>query len=195
MDAVIGDLSRWPPAERAIIRRVVYASGDPALAERVRVHPEAIAGGIAALRAGCPIVVDVRMLEVALDRGSLRRLGCRVACAIDRESVTRKAHALGLPRAVVAMRTLAASMNGGVVSVGTAPTALLAVLDLVDAGAVRPALIVGTPVGFVAAAEAKAELVSRPVPFITIEGERGGAALAATLVNELLRRAIFHDEE
>jgi precorrin-8X/cobalt-precorrin-8 methylmutase len=87
------------------------------------------------------------------------------------------------------MRSLAPELDGGVVVIGTAPTALLAVLDLVDAGEVQPALIVGTPVGFTAAAEAKAELMGRSVPYVTVEGTRGGAALAAAATNALLRLA------
>src|SRR4051794_36174437 len=190
VDVAVGSLAEWGERERGIVRRLVYASGDPSIAERVRIHPSAIDAGVAALHGGCALAVDVRMVEVALDRTSLRKLGCEAHCAIGIPEVAVVAKQARLPRAVIAMRALATQLDGGIAVIGTAPTALLAVLDMVDAGAARPALIVGTPVGFVAAAESKAELTDRAVPFITIEGTRGGAALAATTVNALLSLAL-----
>lgn len=178
-----------PPDHAEIVARVAYATGDPALAAAVRLHPDAVPAGVAALRAGRPIVVDVKMVRVGISRRHAGPLGCRVRCAIDDPVVAARAAANGLPRAVEAMRRLVPEMDGAVVVIGNAPTALLAVLDLVDAGTVRPALIIGMPVGFVAAAEAKAELMARPVPWITVEGTRGGTPAAVAAVNTLLRRA------
>jgi precorrin-8X/cobalt-precorrin-8 methylmutase len=189
VDEALGRLAGWGPEERQVVQRMVYAAGDLSLALLVHLHPEAIARGIAALRRGAPLVVDVRMVEAALDRRRLAELRCSLRCAIDVPTVASAAQAQNLPRAVVAMRSLAAELNGGIVVIGTAPTALLAVLDLVDAGEARPALIVGTPVGFTAAAEAKAELMRRSVPYVTVEGTRGGAALAAAATNAILRLA------
>jgi precorrin-8X/cobalt-precorrin-8 methylmutase len=189
VDAAV-DLAQWGEPERVIVRRLVYASGDPTLAERVRIHSAAIETGIRAIESGCSIAVDVRMVEVALDRASLDRLGCEVRCAIGIPEVVALAKQARLPRAVIAMRALGSQIEGGIAVVGTAPTALLALLDLVAAGEAHPALIVGTPVGFVAAAEAKAELMAHEVPFITIEGTRGGAALAASTLNALLSLAL-----
>jgi precorrin-8X/cobalt-precorrin-8 methylmutase len=189
VDEALGRLAGWSPDERQVVRRMVYAAGDLSLALLVHLHPEAVAHGVAALRRGGPLVVDVRMVDTALDRRRLAELGCSLRCAIDVPTVASAAQAQNLPRAVVAMRSLAPELDGGVVVIGTAPTALLAVLDLVDAGEVQPALIVGTPVGFTAAAEAKAELMGRSVPYVTVEGTRGGAALAAAATNALLRLA------
>src|SRR5205807_2253853 len=141
--------------------------GDPSIADRVRIHPRAIRDGIDALGGGCSICVDVHMVEVALERWSLDSLGCVVHCAIDVPAVVAEAKAARLPRAATAIRSLAGAIDGGVVVIGTAPTALLALLDMVDAGQASPALIIGTPVGFVAASESKAELMGRDVPFIT----------------------------
>jgi precorrin-8X/cobalt-precorrin-8 methylmutase len=177
------------PDQAEIVTRIVYATGDPTIAPAVRVHPRAVEAGTAALRAGRPIVVDVKMVRAGIDRRRAGPLGCRVRCAIDDPLVAARAEAEGVPRAVAAMRRLASEMDGAVVVIGNAPTALLAVLDLVDAGAVRPAVIVGMPVGFVAAAEAKAELMARPVPWITVEGTRGGTPAAVAAVNTLLRLA------
>ena len=187
------DAARWPGAEREIVRRLVYAAGDAAIADLVRIHPSALSAGTAALRGGCPIIVDVRMVEVALDRVSASSLGCQVHCAIDAPAVIEEAKASGLSRAAVAIRSLATHLEEALVVVGTAPTALLALLDLLDAGGPAPSLIVGTPVGFVAAAQAKVELTARRVPYITILGTRGGAALGATAANALLQLAVSGD--
>jgi precorrin-8X/cobalt-precorrin-8 methylmutase len=175
--------------ERELLLRLVYATGDPALADAIRIHPHAIDAGVAALLAGRPIVTDVKMVRAGIDRTRTARLGCRVVCAIDAPEVIERARTSGLPRSVEAMRQLASELDGGIAVIGTAPTALLSLLDMVDSGRARPALIVGVPVGFVAAAEAKAELMRRNVPFVTIEGTRGGAACAVTAVSSLLRRA------
>ncbi len=190
VEAALGASHRWPGPERLVIQRMVYAAGDPTIADLVRLHPRAVAAGLAALRSGQAIVVDVRMVEVALNRVFAARLGCAIHCAIDLPSTVAEARRQRLPRSVVAMRALARHAQDGVVVIGNAPTALLSLLDLVDAEQVRPALIIGTPVGFVAAAESKAELATRTLPFITVEGTRGGSALAAAATNALLQLAV-----
>ena len=204
--AALNDLQEWADDERPLVQRMVYASGDLTLAPNIRVHPRAVADGVAALRDGCPVVVDGHMVSVALDRVRLTTLGSSLHCALDLVRSATPAASLGnhsvavdhegsnpdrqdLSRAVVGMRAAAPLVRGGVVVIGTAPTALLALLDLVDAGEVKPALIIGTPVGFTAAEESKAELMARGVPYITVEGTRGGAALAAAAANALLRLA------
>jgi precorrin-8X/cobalt-precorrin-8 methylmutase len=100
--------------------------------------------------------------------------------------VAARAQREGTTRSVAALRELAPHLNGAVVAIGNAPTALLALLDLVDQGLASPALIIGMPVGFVACPESKDELMRRPVPYITIPGRRGGSSAAAATVNALL---------
>ena len=190
VDAAVGPLSQWPGPEREIVRRIAAATGDAGVASLLRFHPEAVRAGLSAAHSGAPIVVDVRMLAVALDRAAIERLGCTVHCAIDAPEVAALAEAKGMTRAAVAMASLADRIEGSLAVVGTAPTALLTLLDLVDAGAARPALIVGTPVGFVAAESAKAELMARSVPYITVTGTRGGVAIAAAAVNALLHLSL-----
>ena len=191
--AALGEEAACDDGERSVRHRIIYAAGDVALASAIRLHPDAVSRGVEALQGGCPLVVDVRMVEAALDRSRLARLGCTMHCAIDAPEVLAASADERVPRAVVAMRSLVNWMDGAVVVIGNAPTALLAVLDLVDAATVRPALIVGMPVGFVAAAESKVELTRRDVPFITIEGTRGGSALAAAATNALLRIATANE--
>jgi precorrin-8X/cobalt-precorrin-8 methylmutase len=167
---------------------MVYAAGDPGLAPLVRIHPDAIAVGIAALRAGMPVTGDVRMVVAGLDHERLVGFGCTVRCAIEAPGA-EEGPRLGMTRSAAGMVALADGSSQGIVVIGNAPTALLALLDLVDAGRAAPALIIGTPVGFVAAAEAKAELEARRLPFVTVAGTRGGSAIAAAAFNAILRLA------
>jgi precorrin-8X/cobalt-precorrin-8 methylmutase len=177
------------PAERAVAVRIAYAAGDLSLADALRFTPGAVAAGVRALCTGAAVVADVRMLVAGLDRGRLERLACPLLCSIDVPEVAEAARRSGLPRAVEAIRLLAPRLSGAVVAIGNAPTALLALLDLIDEGLEPPALIVGLPVGFVAAAESKHELAARSLRSVTLLGTRGGSPLAAATVNALLRLA------
>jgi precorrin-8X/cobalt-precorrin-8 methylmutase len=175
--------------ERRVAGRICYAAGDLALADAIRFSPGAVASGMAALSAGAALFVDVRMVAAGLDRARQAALGCELLCAIDTPGALSRAKASGLPRAVEAVRLLAPQLDGAVCVIGNAPTALLALLDLCDQDSVRPALVIGMPVGFVAAAESKDELMARGLPFVTITGARGGSPLAAAATNALLRLA------
>ena len=178
-----------PPREHYTLCRIVRAEGDPAIAPAVKFSPDALAQGIAALQAGAPIVTDVRMVEMGISKALLSRRSVTTRCLIDVPTVAARAQREKTTRSVAAIRELAPHLNGAVVAVGNAPTALLALLDLVDAGAVTPALIIGMPVGFVACAESKDELTRRSIPYITILGRRGGSSAAAATVNALLELA------
>jgi precorrin-8X/cobalt-precorrin-8 methylmutase len=174
------------PREHYVLCRIVRAEGDPAIAESVRFSPDALERGIAAIRAGADVVTDVRMVEMGISKALLNRRQVATRCLIDVPEVAARAQREGTTRSVAAVRELAPYLSGAVVAVGNAPTALLALLDLVDAGEVAPALVLGMPVGFVACAESKDELVQRDVPHIAITGRRGGSSAAAATVNALL---------
>ena len=179
----------WGPEERQIAVRVVHATGDAAVADQLRIHPEAVAAGRRALTERGELFTDINMVAVGINKPLLSALGCRTVCAIDDPEVAAMARVQGTTRAIAAMRVLGPRMEGALVAIGNAPTALLALLDAVDEGRVRPGIIVGTPVGFVAAPESKAELMRRQVPYVTVEGTRGGSAVAAAVVNALMRLA------
>ncbi len=179
----------WSEEERRVAVRVIHAAGDPSLAADLRFSPGAVCAGVAALRAGRPIFTDVGMVAAGISRALAGRLGSTVRCLLEAPGVADLAAAEGTTRAAAAVRLAASDLGGAVVAVGNAPTALLALLDLIDAGAPAPALIVGMPVGFVSAAESKAELAARRAPHITLLGTRGGSPLAAAAVNALLRLA------
>lgn len=175
--------------ERRVKVRMIHAAGDPSIAPDLQLHPRAVQAGVEALRRGATIFTDVRMISVGISPGHTRQLGVGVECMMDHPGVIERAKADGTTRAIAAVRIYAPRLDGAVVAIGNAPTALLALLDLVDAGVCRPALIVGTAVGFVNAAESKDELVLRDVPYITLRGWRGGSAVAVAALNALLRQA------
>lgn len=177
---------RLEPREHYVLCRIVRAEGDPDIAGLVRFSPGAVARGIAALQAGAEVITDVRMVEMGISKALLRQRGVATRCLIDAPSVADRARLEGTTRSVAAVRELAPHLDGAVVAVGNAPTALLALLDLVDAGAASPALIIGMPVGFVACPESKEELLRRNLPSIAIVGRRGGSSAAAATVNALL---------
>ena len=174
------------PREHYVLCRIVRAEGDAGIAPSVKFSPGAVEAGLAALKASAPVVTDVRMVEIGISKALLRDANVTTSCMIDAPEVAERARREGTTRSVAAVRELAPKANGAVCAIGNAPTALLALLDLIDAGEVSPALVIGMPVGFVACAESKDELVQRDVPYITVLGRRGGSSAAAATVNALL---------
>ena len=172
--------------EHYVLCRIVRAEGDSGIAESVRFSPGAVAAGLKALQSGFDVITDVRMVEMGISKALLRSQNLATRCLIDVPEVAARAQKEGTTRSVAAVRELAPYMDGTIVAVGNAPTALLALLDLIDEEAVHPALVIGMPVGFVACAESKDELVKRNVPYISILGRRGGSSAAAATVNALL---------
>ena len=181
------------PQEHYVVCRIVRAEGDPEIAYAVYFSPDAVDRGIEALRAGAEVVTDVRMVAAGISKALLKSRGVWVRCEIDHPQVAARAQREGTTRSAAAMQELAPYLDGAVVAVGNAPTALLALLDLVDQGRASPALIIGMPVGFVACAESKEELLRRSIPHIAIRGRRGGSSAAAATVNALL--ALMTGEE
>ena len=172
--------------ERFVICRIVRAEGDPQIADSVRFSPGALEQGLAAIRSGARILTDVRMVEVGISKALLSARGVGTGCRIDTAEVAVRAEREGTTRSVAAIRELSPLMEGAVMAIGNAPTALLALLDLVAGGGPRPALVIGMPVGFVACAESKEELERSRLPFITVRGRRGGSSAAAATVNAML---------
>ena len=171
------DLSHLPPLSRAVAERIVHAAADIALFDSLVLDEDALARGRAALRSGAPVVTDSRMTAVGItSREPL--------VPLDEPRVADLAAAEGLTRSAAAMRLAVAEAGPGWVwAVGNAPTALFALLDRPPPD---PALIVGMPVGFVGAADAKAALAASGLPCVTNRGERGGSAVAVAAVNALL---------
>lgn len=177
-----------PPAIQSIVYRMIHATGDVAYADLIKASPDAVTSGIKALRARALVITDVHMVEAGVDKGRLASLGGRTVCLVDHPAVVADAACTGITRAMTAMRHCRPFIEGNIVAVGNAPTALFSLLALAREG-IRPALAVGTPVGFVGAAEAKAALAQSGLPYITVEGTKGGSGVAAAAVNALLRLA------
>lgn len=173
--------------ETKLYSRLIHASGDVGYAPITRVHPQAIDAAIAALKRGVDIYTDVEMVRTGINKKKLASFGGTVHCLVADPDVAARAKAEGITRSMVAMRTFGKDMDGSIIAIGNAPTALFEVLRLVREEGIRPACIVGIPVGFVGAAESKAELAANDiVPYITVEGSKGGSPIAAAAVNALM---------
>ncbi|TWH48338.1 precorrin-8X methylmutase [Sporomusa sp. KB1] len=170
-----------------VYSRIIHAAGDPDYANIIKVHPEAIAAGIAALKAGCNIFCDVEMVRTGINKRRLAEFGGQAFCLVADETVAKEAKAAGITRSMAAMRKFGTQLNGAIVAIGNAPTALFEVLTMIKEGSIKPALIIGVPVGFVGAAESKELLhTTAPVPYITVLGNKGGSPIAAASVNAVM---------
>jgi precorrin-8X/cobalt-precorrin-8 methylmutase len=180
------DLSRFPAELHPVVLRLVHAAGEPALAQDLVWSEGAAAAGRAALAAGAPILVDAKMVRAGIAARLLPRRN-PVLCFLDDRRVAGLARRLATTRSAAAVELWRPVLAGAVIAIGNAPTALFHLLELIAAGAPRPALVLGFPVGFVGAAEAKAALAANPfgLPFVALAGRRGGSALAAAAVNAL----------
>ncbi|MBX8561842.1 precorrin-8X methylmutase [Pseudomonas cichorii] len=166
--------------------RVIHACGMVEVIEDLRFSPGAGTAGRNALAAGAPILCDARMVSEGITRSRLPANN-QIICTLHDEGVPEMARELGNTRSAVALERWRPHLEGSVVVIGNAPTALFYLLEMLDAGAPKPALILGFPVGFVGAAESKAMLAadSLGVPFVIMQGRRGGSAMAVAAVNAL----------
>ncbi|MDH1108282.1 precorrin-8X methylmutase [Pseudomonas otitidis] len=180
------DLSAIPPDLEKLAVRVIHACGMVDVVQDLAFSPGAGAAGRAALAAGAPILCDARMVAEGITRARLPANNT-VICTLNDPGVPELARERGNTRSAVALEHWRAHLEGSVVVIGNAPTALFYLLEMLDAGAPKPALILGFPVGFVGAAESKDMLAadSRGVPYVVVRGRRGGSAMAAAAVNAL----------
>jgi precorrin-8X/cobalt-precorrin-8 methylmutase len=175
------------PAETKVYSRIIHAAGDVDYANHIRIHPQAIAAAGEALRSGCDIFCDVEMVRTGINRKRLATFGGTTHCLIADPAIAEAAKRAGITRAMAAIRAFGAKLDGAVIAIGNAPTALFELIKIMGKTGLRPSLIVGVPVGFVGAAESKELLAATsPVPFITVAGTKGGSPIAAATVNALL---------
>jgi len=189
IEAELGPHS-FTPEQFALVRRVIHATGDFSFADNIRFSPEAVAAGLAAIRAGRNILTDVQMAASGISRHLLTHHGGEVLCRVSDPHTAELAKERGWTRSEAAME-LASQDNIGIIAIGNAPTALIKVLAMLAAKrpGFKPDLIIGVPVGFVNAAESKELLAENNFPFITSLGRKGGTPVAVALVNALLRLA------
>lgn len=173
--------------EWTIVRRVIHATADFDFAKQNAIifHKDAISSALNAIANKCTIVGDSDIVLAALNKNSLNDFGLRSVCKISDPLVASEAKKLNKTRAEAAMRKAAADINNGIVAIGNAPTALYEVIRMVNEKVVKPALVIGIPVGFVSAVESKEELLSVNVPYITNRGRKGGSTVAASIINAL----------
>lgn len=183
------DLSRFPEEMHGLCLRLVHACGRPEVLDSLDWTEGAAAAGRAALAGGATVLVDARMVADGVIRDRLPE-GADVMCTLNVGSVTGIAARLGTTRSAAAVELWRPWIRGAVVAIGNAPTALFHLLERLEEGWPRPALILGFPVGFVGAAESKKALAESglDIPFITLHGRDGGSALAAAAVNALARK-------
>lgn len=179
----------FPAEEFAVLQRVIHATADFSFAHNLRFHPRAIPTALAVLRAGGTVATDVMMTAAGINKAGLAAWGGSVRCEIANPELAAQAKGSGRTRAELAI--LASLGHGpGLVAIGNAPTALLAVIEQCRHGAAPwPGVIIGAPVGFVNAAESKAWLAEQDTPHITALGRKGGSPVAAAIVNALIRLA------
>ncbi|MDR5739373.1 precorrin-8X methylmutase [Caballeronia sp. LZ016] len=180
------DLSAIPSDIEKLAVRLIHACGMIDIVDDLRFSPGAGDAGRAALAAGAPILCDARMVAEGITRARLPADN-RVVCTLGDPCVPERARMMNNTRSAAALELWRPHLAGAVVAIGNAPTALFHLLDMIDAGAPEPALILGFPVGFIGAAESKALLAadSRGVPYVTLLGRRGGSAMTAAAVNAL----------
>ncbi|MEL7254489.1 MAG: precorrin-8X methylmutase [Pseudomonadota bacterium] len=179
-------LDRFGPGLQALAIRVIHACGMVEVADRLDFSPSAFAAGQAALQSGAPVFCDCEMVGAGIIRRYLPAEN-DVIVTLNDPSVPDRARDIGNTRSAAAVELWADRLAGAVVAIGNAPTALFHLLDLLDQGAPKPAVILGFPVGFVGAAEAKAELAANPrgCDYVALRGRRGGSAMASAAVNAL----------
>ncbi|KRB46062.1 precorrin-8X methylmutase [Terrabacter sp. Root181] len=181
-------LDHLPEDARVVAVRMVHASGDVDLTEHIAVHPGVVTAARTALRAGAPILTDAHMIASGITRARLPRDN-EVVCTLRDERVAALAQAWGTTRSAAAVSLWGDRVEGAVVAIGNAPTALFHLLETIADGGPRPAAIVGIPVGFIGSAESKVALAENPfgIPWLVVHGRRGGSALAASAVNAFAR--------
>ena len=182
---LLGD-RKLDPENEPVIKRVIHTTADFEYADNLVFSPGAVAKGIEALRAGCHIVTDTSMAMSGINKTILGKLGGQVHCFIADPDVAEEAKARGITRSAVSMEKASKLDKPCIFAVGNAPTALIALHELMEAGTVKPAFIIGVPVGFVNVVESKELILQDDVPFIVARGRKGGSNVAAAICNAML---------
>lgn len=182
---IVGDRTQ----EDRIRQRCMIATGDPGVAYLMQFKDDPILAGIEAIKNGAPIFVDINMVKTGISK---RGHTSDVTCVLDKDPDAELAHKYGITRTSAGFLACRDQLDGSIIAIGNAPSAALTVCRLIEHG-VRPALVVGTPVGFVNAAESKEMVRKMDVPSITCVGTRGGTPIAVACVNELI--AMSNEED
>lgn len=174
-------------AQTKVYSRMIHASGDVEYAPVIKIHPDAIKATQEALKKGANIYTDVEMVRTGIHKASFNRYGGKIECRVSDPEIAKLAKEKGITRSMAAMRSFGKDLDGAIIAIGNAPTALFEVLRMVDEEGIKPAVIIGIPVGFVGAADSK-ELLAKntKIPYITVEGTKGGSPIAASAINAIM---------
>ncbi len=177
------------PEVMEIVIRIAHTTGDVEFGTTFNLTHEAVTAGVESLINGAHVVTDVEMVRTGIRKPLLNKLGGEAYCFLNDPEVVEGVKGSNTTRSALAMEKAGPVLNGAVVAIGNAPTALFKLMEMTDAGLVKPALIIGVPVGFVGALESKQMLSTKPYTHITNLSERGGSTIAAAIVNGLLALA------
>ncbi|WP_456474908.1 precorrin-8X methylmutase [Candidatus Pyrohabitans sp.] len=178
-------LSHIPMPERDVVKRVVHTTADFSFARRITFHHNAVQEAVKAIREGCDVITDVKMVACGINTSRLEKYGGEVRCFISSPEVVAYAEKHKITRARASVRMHRREIEGSIFVVGNAPTALFELLEQIEAG-VRPRFVIAACVGFVGAAEAKERVLSYDLPAIVVRGRRGGSNIAAAIINALI---------
>lgn len=174
------------PENELVIKRAIHTTADFDYADNLVFSPHAVSKALEALRTGCDIVTDTQMAKAGINKKILEQLGGQVHCFMSDPDVAQEAKERGVTRAIVSMERAAALDRPCIFAIGNAPTALICLHELIQSGQLKPALVIGVPVGFVNVVESKEMIIASDVPHIVARGRKGGSNVAAAVCNALL---------
>lgn len=177
---------KWTLGERLVVKRCIHASADFDYASHLYFSPGAVQRALEILKSGASLVTDTNMAAAGINKRALGRLGGTLHCFMADEDVAREARERGITRAAVSMERAAKLTEPVIFVIGNAPTALIWLYDMIQAGQVSPAFIIAVPVGFVNVVESKERIKQTDVPCIVAEGRKGGSNIAAAICNALM---------
>ena len=182
---LLGD-TQLDPENELVIKRVIHTTADFDYVQNLVFSDQAVRKGIEALRDGCDVVTDTQMAKSGINKTILGKLGGQVHCFMSDPDVAAEAKERGITRAIVSMERAAKLEKPCIFAIGNAPTALISLHELMEAGTLNPALIIGVPVGFVNVVESKELIIESGVPHIVARGRKGGSNVAAAICNAML---------
>jgi len=177
------------PRNEAVVKRVIHTAADFDYAENLAFSDGAVDAGVAALKRGATIVTDTQMARAGVSKPALAKLGGSVECYMSDDDVAAAAKEAGTTRAVACMDKACSIEGDLIIAIGNAPTALIHLAELIEAGRIRPALVIGVPVGFVNVVVSKEIIMDAGVPYIVACGRKGGSNVAAAICNAMLYEA------
>lgn len=188
IESELGDTSRLSPSQKAVVKRVIHTTADFDYLQNLKFSENAVDAGLDAMRHGGVIVTDTQMALSGISKPALKALGCEAYCFMSDPDVARIAIENGTTRAAASMDNAAKLFAGRrvIFAIGNAPTALIRLRELVDGGRISPALIIGTPVGFVNVIQSKQLIIQSNNPYIIAQGRKGGSNVAAAICNAML---------